>query len=249
MGRVLACTDVFRRYQTAAGHVDVLRGADLRVSSGEVAVILGPSGSGKSTLLHLLAGLDRPDSGEIWWDDFPVHEHSPAKLAQRRAHTIGLVFQNHYLLDDLSVLENVLLPMRIAGEIDEDRGRALLERVGLTERADFLPERISGGEKQRAAVARALALAPSFLIADEPTGSLDHARALSVFGLLLALAREEGSGVVIVTHDETLLEVVAGSGVPSQVLRLEDGLLVADSAIGEGNLRAADRLMASKTGV
>ena len=240
---MLACNDVFRRYRTAGGSVEVLRGADLRVNGGEVAVILGPSGSGKSTLLHLLAGLDRPDAGEIWWDDFPVHEHTPSELAARRALTIGLVFQNHYLLDDLTVLENVLLPQRISGKVDEERGRSLLERVGLSDRADFLPERISGGEKQRAAVARSLSLSPSFIIADEPTGSLDHARALDVFALLLELAAEEGSGVVIVTHDETLLDVVTSADVGSQVLRLEDGILTPDTVsvarhIGEGNVSA-----------
>lgn len=231
---MLACNGVFRRYQMAAGTVEVLRGVDLAVAGGEVAVILGPSGSGKSTLLHLLAGLDRPDAGEIWWDDFPVHEHTPAELAARRAQTVGLVFQNHYLLEDLTVLENVLLPQRIQGRVDEGRGRSLLARVGLSHRADFLPERISGGEKQRAAVARSLSLAPDFIIADEPTGSLDHQRALEVFALLLELAREEGSGVVIVTHDETLLNVVRDAAVPSQVLRLDDGVLSADPALESG---------------
>jgi len=232
VGRVLACDSLFRRYHTVGASVEVLRGVDLRVTSGEVAVILGPSGSGKSTLLHLLAGLDRPDAGEIWWDDFPVHEHRPAELATRRARTVGLVFQNHYLLDDLTVLENVLLPLRIVGESDEARGRALLERVGLTSRADFLPERISGGEKQRAAVARAMVMAPPFLIADEPTGSLDHARAVEVFGLLLALASEQNTAVVVVTHDETLLAVARASGVGTRVLRLEDGLLATDDVHG-----------------
>lgn len=216
--------------------MEVLQGVDLRVGSGEVALILGPSGSGKSTLLHLLAGLDRPDSGHIWWDDFPVHEHTPAELAPRRARTVGLVFQNHYLLDDLTVLENVLLPMRIVGAIDEARGVALLERVGLSSRADFLPEKISGGEKQRAAVARAMALAPPFLIADEPTGSLDHARAVGVFGLLLELARDEGTAVLVVTHDETLLDVARASGVPTRVLRLDDGLLAPDPGRHEREL-------------
>lgn len=204
----------------------MLRGVDFRVAGSELAVILGPSGSGKSTLLHLLAGLDRPDSGQIWWDDFPVHEHTPSELAGRRARNLGLVFQNHYLLEDLTVLENVLLPMRILGEVDEARGRDLLERVGLSGRADFLPERISGGEKQRAAVARAMALRPPFLIADEPTGSLDHARAVEVFGLLLELARAEQTAVVVVTHDETLLAVAHDSGVSTRVLRLEDGVLL-----------------------
>lgn len=204
----------------------MLRGVDLAVEPGHVAAVLGPSGSGKSTLLHLLAGLDRPDGGKIWWGDFPVHEHTPARLAARRARTVGLVFQNHYLLEDLTLLENVVLPMRVTGDIDERRAEDLLDRVGLSGRASFLPSTVSGGERQRAAVARALALKPPVLIADEPTGSLDHARAVAVFAMLLELAVSDGCAVVVVTHDESLLSVAADVGAPLSVNRLEDGLLV-----------------------
>jgi len=208
----------------------VLRGVDLAVDAGEVAAVLGPSGSGKSTLLHLLAGLDRPDGGKIWWDDFPVHEHTPSRLASRRARTVGLVFQNHYLLEDLTLLENVTLPMRITGGIDLERAASLLARVGLSDRAGFLPGKVSGGERQRAAVARALALKPPLLIADEPTGSLDHRRAVAVFGMLLELAVSDGCAVVVVTHDESLLDVAADVGAPLTVHRLEEGRLVRQAA-------------------
>jgi lipoprotein-releasing system ATP-binding protein len=204
----------------------VLRGVDIAVEAGHVAAVLGPSGSGKSTLLHLLAGLDRPDGGEIWWGDFPVHEHTPAQLAARRARTVGLVFQNHYLLEDLTLLENVTLPMRVTGAIDDDRAEDLLARVGLSGRASFLPSKVSGGERQRAAVARALALRPPVLIADEPTGSLDHRRAVEVFAMLLELAVSDGCAVVVVTHDESLLSVAADVGAPMSVHRLEDGRLM-----------------------
>ena len=219
----------------------MLRGVDLSVEAGQVAAVLGPSGSGKSTLLHLLAGLDRPDAGEIWWGDFPVHTHTPSQLAARRARTVGLVFQNHYLLEDLSLLENVTLPMRIvaggsaraaggsarAGAgIDIDRARLLLDKVGLGDRADFLPGTVSGGERQRAAVARALALKPPVLIADEPTGSLDHARAVEVFGMLLELAVSDDCAVVVVTHDESLLDVAHTVGARVNVHRLHEGTLV-----------------------
>ena len=204
----------------------MLRGVDLAVEPGHVAAVLGPSGSGKSTLLNLLAGLDRPDGGKIWWGDFPVHEHTPARLAARRARTVGLVFQNHYLLEDLTLLENVVLPMRVTGDIDERRAEDLLDRVGRSGRASFLPSTVSGGERQRAAVARALALKPPVLIADEPTGSLDHARAVAVFAKLLAQAVSDGCAVVVVTHDESLLSVAADVGAPLSVNRLEDGLLV-----------------------
>lgn len=221
---MLACEGLYRRYRGPAGDLEVLAGVTLRVAAGEVLAVLGPSGSGKSTLLHLLAGLDRPDAGEITWGYFPVHRHRPAELAERRARTVGLVFQNHYLLSDLSLLENVMLPGRIVGALDEARATALLERVGLAHRMHATPAQASGGERQRAAVARALALRPPILLADEPTGSLDRARAREVFDLLLELAAEERSAVVLVTHDEELI------GDRVRHVRLVEGRLVAPTA-------------------
>lgn len=200
--------------------MEVLAGASLTLAAGEVVAVLGPSGSGKSTLLHLLGGLDRPDGGQVWWGDFPVHEHAPTELSERRAHYVGLVFQNHYLLSDLTLLENVSLPSRIIGEADEERARELLTRVGLEHRLHHTPARVSGGERQRAAVARALALKPALLLADEPTGSLDRARATHVLELLLELAAGESAAVVVVTHDESL---VSAAGL--NVMRLEGGKL------------------------
>ena len=183
----------------------MLSGASLRVGAGEVVAILGPSGSGKSTLIHVLAGLDTPDQGEVWWGDLAVHRRKPKTLADERARTLGLVFQNHYLLKELSLLENVMLPGRIAGRPDEERCRSLLARVGLEKRQHAVPGKVSGGERQRAAVARALALRPGLVLADEPTGSLDRDSARGVFELLLEMAREEGTAVVMVTHDEGLV--------------------------------------------
>ncbi len=217
---VLACEGLYRSYHGPAGDLEVLAGVSLKLHAGEVMAVLGPSGSGKSTLLHLLAGLDRPDAGTIHWSDFPVHEHAPSALAERRAHTIGLVFQNHYLLGELSLLENVMLPGRIVGELDEERARSLLSRVGLERRMHATPGQASGGERQRAAVARALALRPPIVLADEPTGSLDRARAHEVFDLLLELAREESSAAVVVTHDEELVKGRVRS------MRLVEGTLV-----------------------
>lgn len=223
---VLTCRDVKRTFVGPGSEVEVLSGASLSLSAGEIVAVLGPSGSGKSTLLHLLGGLDRPDSGEIWWGDFPVHQHAPRTLAERRAHYVGLVFQNHYLLSDLTLLENVTLPSRITGKPDEKRARELLVRVGLEGRLHFPPSRVSGGERQRAAVARALALKPKLLLADEPTGSLDQHRAQSVFELLLELAREERTAVVVVSHDERL---VAGADI--RRLRLAEGVLTPDRGV------------------
>ena len=231
MASVLACEGVRRRFRTPAGDVEVLRGVDLTVRAGELAVILGPSGSGKSTLLHVLAGLDRPDAGEVWWGETPLSSLDRSALAARRAGNVGLVFQQHYLLEDLTALENVLLPMRIVGDVEERRGRELLEAVGVAHRAGHLPSHLSGGERQRVAVARALALDPPCLIADEPTGSLDRPRALEVFGLLRDLAAERGKAVTLVTHDETLLGEARRPGVRVSVYRLTDGVLVGDAAL------------------
>lgn len=228
---VIACERLFRRFRTPGTDVEVLKGVDLEVQAGQLAVVLGPSGSGKSTLLHLLAGLDRPDSGSIWWGGLAVHEKTPSQLARLRAHSVGLVFQQHYLLEDLTVLENVLIPMRIVGDVDESRGHRLLEQVGLSHRAGFMPAQISGGERQRAAVARALSLDPPCVIADEPTGSLDHARAVEVFQLLVELA-EAGKAVLVVTHDEGLLRETAPDSADLAVYRLTEGTLVPDAGVG-----------------
>ncbi len=186
----------------------MLQGVDLRAAAGEVVAILGPSGSGKSTLLHLLAGLDRPTEGEVYWGETPVHQADNHALARLRLSRVGLVFQNHYLLQDLSVLENVTLSGQLAGRVDTARGESLLRAVGLAARRDFLPNKLSGGERQRVAVARALYNKPGIVLADEPTGSLDRQSAGNVFELLVALAREEGSAVIMVTHDEGLVRDV-----------------------------------------
>lgn len=227
---VLTSKGVSRSFRAPGGDVEVLSGATLDVAAGEVVAVLGPSGSGKSTLLHLYGGLDRPDAGEIWWGDLPVHAHTPSDLSERRAHYVGLVFQNHYLLSDLTLLENVALPSRIIGRPDEERARELLTRVGLEHRLDFPPSRVSGGERQRASVARALALRPKLLLADEPTGSLDRHRAEEVFDLLLDLAAEERAAVVVVTHDEGLV----GSR-PVRRVRLVEGRLEPEEGLSIGS--------------
>ncbi len=189
--------------------VEVLRGVDLEVDAAEVVAILGPSGSGKSTLLHLLAGLDVPTGGRIYWGDLAVHEKRPQALADVRARRIGLIFQHHYLLEDLTVLENVTLPGRIRGAVDLARGRELVASVDLGSREHAYPRTLSGGERQRVAVARALYAKPPVVLADEPTGSLDRANAVAVYQLLLGLARDEQTAVVLVTHDAGLVAGLA----------------------------------------
>lgn len=220
---VLACRGITRTFATPAGPLSVLNGVDLEVAAGSVIAILGPSGSGKTTLLHLLAGLDRPDAGEIWWGATRVDAVGPRGLAPLRARQVGLVFQDPHLLTDLSARANVLVPGRIAGRPDSARADALLAAVGLSERADAWPATLSGGERQRVALARALYAEPPLILADEPTGSLDRATARGVFDLLVRMARERGTAVVMVTHDEGLVHDVDAR------YHLNDGRLVPDS--------------------
>lgn len=205
---VLETRDLQRSFITANVVVDVLKGVWLSVSKAEVIAILGPSGSGKSTLLHLLAGLDKPSKGEIYWENIPVHTTDKNKLAALRLQKLGLVFQHHYLLEELTVMENVTLSGRLRGSIDELRAKEVLDAVGLVKRQDFLPRKLSGGERQRVAVARALYSKPSLILADEPTGSLDRENARAVYALLVELAKREGSAVIMVTHDEGLVKDV-----------------------------------------
>ncbi|GGK92316.1 ABC transporter ATP-binding protein [Deinococcus radiotolerans] len=193
-----------RDLQQAFGAQVVLRGVSVSVQPSEVVAVTGPSGSGKSTLLHLLGGLDTPGAGEVWWAGERVDSLGTQERAQRRAAQLGLVFQHHYLLEDLTVLDNVLIPTRLSGQGDGARARDLLGRVGLAGREGAYPAVLSGGERQRVAVARALAAHPAAVLADEPTGSLDRANAQAVAQLLVNLAREEGAGVLMVTHDDRL---------------------------------------------
>jgi lipoprotein-releasing system ATP-binding protein len=216
MSFALEVEALFHRFPSTG---DVLRGVTFALEAGCVLAVLGPSGSGKSTLLHLLGGLEAPSSGQVLWGATSIAGVSQEKLAKRRAKEVGFVFQHHYLLEDLSTLENVMLPSLIAGEPNEPRARLLLERVGLLERANAYPRTLSGGERQRCALARALVTKPSFVLADEPTGSLDRANAERVFGLLVEMAHFEQAAVVIVTHDETLALKA------DRIIRLEDGVI------------------------
>jgi lipoprotein-releasing system ATP-binding protein len=217
---VLESTDLRKGYPSPRGRVEVLRGVDLRVERAEVVAVLGPSGSGKSTLLHLMAGLDGFDGGEVRWAGVRVDPASPGLAARRAAH-VGLVFQHHYLLSELDVIENVTLPGRIAGRRVDEEGLDLLAAMGLADRARSTIHALSGGERQRVAVARALVLGPSVVLADEPTGSLDRASAHAVYQVLRNAASARGAAVVIVTHDEAL---VADA---DRHVRLDEGRLAA----------------------
>jgi lipoprotein-releasing system ATP-binding protein len=206
--RTLQVRQLCKDYPTRSGPLPVLRGIDLDLHAGEALAVTGPSGSGKSTLLHLLGTLDRPTSGTVrlaGQDPFALAE--PA-LADFRNRHIGFVFQEHYLLPQCSVLENVLLPTLVGprnGAEDPERwARQLLDRVGLSARLDHRPAELSGGERQRVAVARALIHHPVLLLADEPTGNLDRHNAEAVGRLLLDLHRQEQTLLIVVTHSAEL---------------------------------------------
>ena len=196
----LSATDLSHAF----GATPVLHSVSLEVARGEVVAVTGPSGSGKSTLLHLLGGLGQPHSGAVYWEGVRVDNLSTEARARQRARSLGLVFQHHYLLPDLTLLGNLRVPGMILGRDLTGRAAALLEQVGLGGRGHEYPEVLSGGERQRLAVARALMACPAALLADEPTGSLDRANARKVAELMLSLAREDGSGVLLVTHDDEL---------------------------------------------
>jgi lipoprotein-releasing system ATP-binding protein len=220
---ILEAAGITKSYRTAAGDVEVLRGADLQVAEGEMVAITGASGVGKSTLLHVLGTLDRPDGGSLRIAGEDVLALTEARRCMFRNQTLGFVFQFHHLLPEFSALENVAMPLLVARHRPEEareRAAALLGELGLSERAHHRPGALSGGEQQRVAVARALAMAPRALLADEPTGNLDRATGQRLHELLRTLSAERRLSVVLVTHNE---ELARGC---DRVLGLEAGRLV-----------------------
>jgi lipoprotein-releasing system ATP-binding protein len=221
-GNVLEARDVARHFIEGGVRLEVLRGLELAVPSGERLGIIGASGSGKTTLLQILGGLDRPDVGSVRIAGQDVHALGETERGLLRNQTVGFVYQFHHLLGEFSALENVAMPLllrRLPKAIAAERARALLARVGLAERLGHRPHQLSGGERQRAAVARALVTEPRLVLADEPTGNLDGRNAEQVFGLMLELNREFGTSLVVVTHDSRLAARM------DRVLELGDGRL------------------------
>jgi lipoprotein-releasing system ATP-binding protein len=211
------------------GLITVLNGVDLTVARGEMVAVIGESGAGKSTLLHVLGALDRPSRGEVLLAGEPTEGRSDDELAVVRNRTVGFVFQFHHLLREFTALENVMMPLRIGGAAPSaarSQAEQLLARVGLSGRMHHRPGELSGGEQQRAAVARALAVDPAILLADEPSGNLDHMNSERLHDLFAELARDLEIAMVVVTHNRSL------AARADRTLLLEDGRL-AGQAVGE----------------
>jgi lipoprotein-releasing system ATP-binding protein len=226
---VLEAVDLAKTYMGGdGGLITVLDGVNLQVGRGEMVAIVGASGAGKSTLLHLLGALDRPTRGSVSIAGERIEERTDDELSILRNKRVGFVFQFHHLLREFSALENVMMPLRIAGWEDQRaRGRAeeLLSRVGLAGRMSHRPSELSGGEQQRTAVARALAIDPAVLLADEPSGNLDHANSSRLHDLFVELSRDLEIAMVVVTHNRSL------------ALRADRALLLEDGHLTETGVR------------
>jgi lipoprotein-releasing system ATP-binding protein len=219
---LLAAHKLCKSFPKAGRRIDVLQEVEFGLAEGEAVAIVGPSGAGKSTLLNLLGGLDRPDSGRISHRGETLDLSVPPQVTRWRRKVVGFVFQYHFLLPDFTARENLMVPVRLAGEPGEEDGRRadeLLAAVELSDRFDHLPGELSGGEQQRVAVARAFMNRPEAVLADEPFGNLDRAKGARLSDLLFALRDREGTALVIVTHDPAL------AARADRVLELQDGRL------------------------
>lgn len=217
---------VVKEYASPSGGpaLKVLDGIDLKVERGESLAVMGPSGSGKSTLLNLMGTMDQPSSGEIVFEGKVLGQYSPAELGEFRAQQVGFIFQDHRLLPQCTMLENVLLPTltlkQKSSSEDLERARFLIDKVGMGERAEHFPAECSGGECQRIAVVRALINQPKLILADEPTGALDYENAQSLMQYLRELTQSEGCSMVMVTHDSNMLDYAQRS------VRIQKGQLI-----------------------
>jgi ABC-type lipoprotein export system ATPase subunit len=216
----LSARDIRRSFRVGTRKVEVLRGINLDVQTGEALFLCGVSGAGKTTLLYTLAGLERPEAGEVIFEGYKLYSRSSAEDARIRNTRMGFVFQSYFLLPELTALENALLPTLICHRQREDTAKSYLERVGLGDRMQHLPSELSGGEQQRVAIARALVNDPAVIFADEPTGNLDTANGEAIMALLLDLVREQQKTLIVVTHDTRLAQL------GDRLINMRDGLIV-----------------------
>lgn len=222
---ILSAKAVCRDFVTPEKTLSVLKGVELSLNKGEVISVTGPSGVGKSTLLHILGGLDKPTAGEVRISGELLSSMSESERARFRNRKLGFVFQFHYLMDDFSAIENVMIPMLVAGLSKSDakgRGELLLEQVGLKDRMGHLPKELSGGEQQRVAVARSLANNPDLILADEPSGNLDTETGRKLHDLIFHLNSENGTTFVVATHNRELADNC------TRRLTMKDGRVVAE---------------------
>ncbi len=228
-GKIVQVKDVVKTFRVGDHDVTILKGISFDVQKGEFVSVVGPSGNGKSTLLNMITGIDRPTSGEVIVTGQPIHKLSEDQLAAWRGEYVGIIFQFFQMLPALSLLQNVILPMDLANKYTSkerhDRAMHLLEIVSLADQARKLPALVSGGQQQRAAIARALANDPAILIADEPTGNLDSRTAYDIFDLFAKVV-QEGKTLVMVTHDKELARRVP------RVVEILDGKITRDEYVG-----------------
>lgn len=228
MGKYIVETKNLKKYYEMGNNmVKALDGVNFCVKEHEFVAIIGKSGSGKSTLLHMLGGLDIPTSGEVVVDGKALLGLKKEQLAIFRRRNIGFIFQNYNLVPDLSVYENVILPVELDGRhVDREYVKEILELLGLSEKKDTLPGNLSGGQQQRAAIARALAAKPAIILADEPTGNLDSATSHDVLGLLKMAAKQFCQTLILITHDRDIAQLA------DRIVHIEDGRIVGDTRKG-----------------
>ena len=218
---VLETQSLTKTYKIGERQVDVLREVSLKIEAGEIVAIVGSSGSGKTTLLSLLSGLDQPSSGRVWVRGQDITDKSEDELAPVRNQTVGFIFQSFHLVPSLTAIENIMFP----AELDRDpqaylKAEKLMKRVGIWDRSDNFPHQLSGGEKQRVAICRALINQPEIVFADEPTGNLDSANSAEILELLFELQHEQGTTLVLVTHDMKIANLA------DRVIQMQDGEIV-----------------------
>jgi lipoprotein-releasing system ATP-binding protein len=223
---VVSCRQLSKSYHDGSMSVDVLRSIDFTINKGDRVAIVGPSGSGKSTLLHLLGGLDKPTGGQVFQQGVDWQTLSEKRRCKLRNQQLGFIYQFHHLLPEFSAVENVAMPLLLAGlsiAAAHQQAEDILKQVGLAARTRHKPSQLSGGERQRVAIARALVHQPACVFADEPTGNLDHATAVKVFDLMLNLNAEFNTALIIVTHDRQLAERM------DKIIVLQEGSLLSEN--------------------